>query len=68
VSIRGGHPVCLGSADVDVKKLGIAIGVIFALFFVISQPQGSADFILDILGLLEDAAGSVVLFLRSLFS
>lgn len=52
----------------DVKKLGIAIVVIFALFFVISQPQGSADFILDILGLLEDAASSVVLFLRSLFS
>ena len=68
MSIGAGHPVCLGSADVDVKKLGIAIGVIFALFFVISQPQGSADFILDILGLLEDAAGSVVLFLRSLFS
>lgn len=68
MSIGGRHPVCLGSADVDVKKVGIAIGVIFALFFVISQPQGSADFILDILGFLEDAAGSVVLFLRSLFS
>ena len=68
MSISAGHPICLGSSDVDVKKLGIAIGVIFALFFVISQPQGSADFILDILGLLEDAASSVVLFLRSLFS
>lgn len=68
MSIAGGHPICLGSAHVDVKKLGIAIVVIFALFFVISQPQGSADFILDILGLLEDAASSVVLFLRSLFS
>jgi hypothetical protein len=68
VSITAGHPICLGSGDVDVKKLGIAVGVIFALFFVISQPQGSADFILDILGLLESAAGSVVLFLRSLFS
>ena len=50
----------------DVKKVGIAIVVIFLLFFVISQPQGSADLVRGILSALADAAGSVILFLRSL--
>ena len=52
----------------DVKKLVGAIVVIFVLFFVISQPRASADFVLNILQLLENAANAVVLFLRSLFS
>lgn len=52
----------------DVKKVVAVIVVIFVLFFVISQPRGSADFVLSILQMLESAANAVVLFLRSLFT
>lgn len=52
----------------DVKKVVGVIVVIFVLFFVISQPQASANFVLNILQLLENAANAVVLFLRSLFA
>ena len=43
------------------------MGVAFALFFVISQPQGSADLVLNILTILSDAATSVVQFISALF-
>jgi hypothetical protein len=52
---------------VDAKKLGIIAGVAFALFFVISNPQGSADLVLSILTILGDAAASVVQFIQALF-
>jgi hypothetical protein len=52
---------------VDVKKLGIIAGVVFALFFVISQPQESADLVLNILNILSDAASNIVEFIRALF-
>jgi hypothetical protein len=52
---------------VDLKKVGIIVGVIFALFFVISQPQGSANFVLNILYILRDAGNAVVQFLGALF-
>ncbi|MDL5157320.1 hypothetical protein [Actinomycetospora termitidis] len=52
----------------DVKKVGIAIVVIFVLFFVISQPQNSADFVTGILSALGDVASSLILFLRNLVS
>ncbi|HEY2220754.1 hypothetical protein [Actinomycetospora sp.] len=51
----------------DVKKLVIAVVVIFVLFFVISQPQAAANLVQNILSLLESAATSVVTFLRELF-
>ena len=51
----------------DLKKLGIFAGVAFALFFVISQPQGSADLVLSILNILADAASNIVAFIRALF-
>ncbi len=51
----------------NAKKLGILVGVAFALFFVISQPQGSADLVLSVLNILRDAANSVVSFVRALF-
>ncbi len=57
----------LASSGVDVRKLVIAIVVIFLLFFVISQPQAAANLVLTILHLLEAAAESVVTFLRRLF-
>lgn len=51
----------------NAKKIGIIVGVAFALFFVISQPQGSADLVLNILTILGDAAAAVVEFIRALF-
>lgn len=51
----------------NAKKLGIIVGVAFALFFVISQPQASADLVLSILTILGDMASSVVQFIRALF-
>jgi hypothetical protein len=52
---------------VNAKKIGIIVGVAFALFFVISQPQNSADLVLNILTILGDAAASVVAFIQALF-
>jgi hypothetical protein len=52
---------------VDVKKLGIIVGVVFALYFVISQPQESADLVLNILNILSDALANIVEFIRALF-
>ncbi|MDD7917395.1 MULTISPECIES: hypothetical protein [Actinomycetospora] len=51
----------------NAKKIGIIVGVAFALFFVISQPQNSADLVLNILTILGDAAASVVAFIQALF-
>ena len=51
----------------NARKIGIFVGVAFLLFFVISQPQGSADLVLSILTILGDAAASVVEFIRALF-
>ena len=51
----------------NVKKVLILVGVAFALFFVISQPQNSADLVLSILTILRNAAESVVQFIRALF-
>jgi uncharacterized membrane protein (Fun14 family) len=67
VSVTFGHGGVLAFADVDVRKVVIAVVVIFVLFFVISQPQGAANLVNDILRLLAEAANSVVLFLRRLF-
>jgi hypothetical protein len=52
---------------VDAKKLGIIAGVAFALFFVISNPQGSADLVLSILTIRGNAAAAVVQFIQALF-
>ena len=68
MSVTGGHRRDPKIADVDVKKVVGVIVVIFVLFFVITQPTASANFVLSILHMLESAANSVVLFLRSLFT
>lgn len=51
----------------NVRRVLILVGVAFALFFVISQPQNSADLVLSILNILRGAAESVVQFVRALF-
>ena len=50
------------------KKLLVAVIVLFVAFFVISQPQQSADLVKNILGMLQSGAESLVTFLRSLFA
>lgn len=56
-----------GGRAVNLQRVLILVGVAFALFFVISQPQHSADLVLSILNILRNAAESVVQFIRALF-
>ena len=51
----------------NLRRVLILVGVAFALFFVISQPQNSADLVLSILNILKNAAAAVVQFIRALF-
>ena len=50
----------------NLRRFLILAVVAVVLFFVISQPQGAANLVLDILRLLEEAAQSVVTFVRRL--
>lgn len=52
---------------VNLRRVLILVGVAFALFFVISQPQHSADLVLSILDILRNAAESIIRFIRALF-
>ena len=67
MSVTVGHGLGLGSGGVDVRKVVIALVVIFVLFWIISAPTAAAAFVLTILHLLEAAAESIVSFLRHLF-
>lgn len=50
------------------KKI-LVIGVVaLVLFFLITQPHQSADFVHRVLGWLKDGAEAIVTFVRSLFS
>jgi Sec-independent protein translocase protein TatA len=51
-----------------VKKILIVGVVALVLFFLISQPTQSADFVHRVLGWLKDGAEAIVTFFRSLFS
>ena len=50
----------------NVRRLVIGL-VVLAIFFVLSRPQGSADFVLTILGRLRDAGDAIITFLQTLF-
>lgn len=51
----------------DAKKaIGLGVAVLL-LFFVISQPAASAGLVHDILGMLRDAAESLISFVSALF-
>lgn len=45
----------------------VLVGVVFGLFFLISQPQGLATLVLSILDILQMFAESGVAFFRALF-
>ena len=50
----------------NVRRLVIGLVIILAVFFVLSRPQGSADFVLTVLDRLRDAGDAIVTFLQSL--
>lgn len=52
----------------DVKKLAIVAGTLLVLFFVITQPASSAGLVHNILGMLRDAAESLITFVSNVFS
>jgi hypothetical protein len=51
---------------VNYKKIGIFLGIAFAAYYLISQPQESAGLVRDALGGIGDAAGKLAEFVRSL--
>lgn len=52
----------------DAKKLAVLAVAVLLLFFVISQPDASANMIHNILGMLQDAAESLISFMSNLFN
>jgi len=52
---------------VNLKKLIVLVVVAFLLFFLITQPTGSAGVVTNILTWLKDGATAIVTFVRSLF-
>jgi hypothetical protein len=50
------------------KKVLIVGVVALVLFFLITQPTQSADFVHRVLGWLKDGAEAIVTFFRTLFS
>jgi hypothetical protein len=51
----------------NVKKIGVVLGVALVLFFLISQPIESANFVTNILNWLRQAAEAIITFVQSLF-
>ena len=61
----GPHGSSLGL--VNLKRLIVLLVVAFLLFFLITQPTGSANVVDTILTWLKDGATAIVTFVRSLF-
>ena len=53
---------------VNAKKLIVLVVVAFVLFFLITQPQESADVVDSILTWLKDGAESIITFVKTLFA
>ena len=62
-----GGPHDSGLGLVNLKKLIVLLVVAFLLFFLITQPSGSATVVDNILTWLKDGAQAIVTFVRSLF-
>jgi hypothetical protein len=52
---------------VKLKKVLIITGAALVVFFLITQPQQSADLVRDILRILQEYAEAVITFVRSVF-
>jgi cell shape-determining protein MreC len=53
---------------VNLKRLIVLIVVAFLLFFLITNPGGSANVVDNILGWLKNGAQSIVTFVQQIFS
>lgn len=51
----------------NVKKALIITGAALVVFFLVTQPEQSAQLVRDILGTLQNAAEAVITFVRSVF-
>jgi hypothetical protein len=51
----------------QVRRILIAVVVLVVLYFVISQPEGAAEFVRNVIELISEALSSIVTFIRSLF-
>ncbi|MBB4684901.1 hypothetical protein [Amycolatopsis jiangsuensis] len=51
-----------------VKKIIVVGVVVLVLFFLITQPTGSAELVHRVLGWLREGAEAIVTFFRTLFS
>ncbi len=49
----------------NAKKIAAVTGILLVLFFVISQPGQSAAMVHNILGMLQDAAESLIAFVSN---
>ncbi len=57
-----------GLGLVNLNKLIVLVVVAFLLFFLITQPTGSANLVDNILTWLKEGATAIVTFVRSLFA
>jgi hypothetical protein len=51
-----------------VKKLVSVVVIVLLAYFVITQPNESANIVLDLLGMLREGAEALITFLQSLFA
>ena len=61
-------PLGSGLGLVNLKKLIVLVVVAFLLFFLITQPTGSAGVVTTILDWLKEGATAIVTFVKSLFA
>ena len=65
---RAAGPHGSGLGLVNLKKLIVLVVVAFLLFFLITQPTGSANVVETILSWLKEGATAIVTFVKSLFA
>ncbi len=52
----------------NAKKLITLVAVVFVLFFLITQPNESADVVRNVLNWLKNGAESIITFVKNLFA
>jgi hypothetical protein len=57
-----------GVEPVNAKKIVLLAVVALLLFYLITQPQQSADAVQAVLGALRDGAEAIITFVKSLFA
>ncbi|MBV8933045.1 MAG: hypothetical protein JOZ47_03140 [Kutzneria sp.] len=57
----------MGLVDVNLKKILIWAGLALVVFYVVSQPDGAAGLVHNVLGALRGGAEALITFVRNLF-